>query len=190
MADEFIATAGEEIDAQPFRLIDLIKAIMSEKRTSSHFKVFAQNMRGTRHMSGHFERDLSVELKMYRLTILAIAFFSLGLGCGKSPPPVSGGKTTEQWVNALHNEDPKVRLEAVKKLGNIGSKHDAALNAVYEALTDDMPLVRQEAVYAVVRNWPTSRDALPILEAMKTQDEDPKIRKIAEEAHKNLTAGK
>ena len=75
-----------------------------------------------------------------------------------------------------------MRIKAVKKLGNIGSKDAEALPGIYQALEDSSPLVRKEAIYAIVRTYPASKEALPSLEEMITNDPDESIRKIADEA--------
>ena len=124
---------------------------------------------------------------MRRTSCVLIAFIFLEMGCGSSEPPIAGGKTSEHWIEELQNEKVAVRIEAVKKLGNIGSKDPDALPAVFEALLDKAPAVRKEAIYAVVRNRSASREALPLLEEMKDADRDAKIRKIADEAYRNLT---
>ncbi len=113
------------------------------------------------------------------------------LGCGgPKPPAIAGGKTTAQWIKALGDQEVAVRTEAIKKLGNIGSKDREALPAIMIALADAAPAVRREAIYAVVRNWPASREGLLVLKEMQENDGDPDIRKIAEEAHGNLIAKK
>jgi len=127
---------------------------------------------------------------MNRTSLFLIAVLVFEVGCGPSQPPIAGGKTTEHWIEELKNEKIEVRVEAVKKLGNIGSKDPEALPAVFEALSDSTPAVRKEAIYAVVRNRSASAEAWPILEEMKDNDQDKDIRKIAGEAFHNLTEGK
>lgn len=109
------------------------------------------------------------------------------LGCGSNEPLISKGKLPSDWVEDLRHDDPAVRVTAVKKLGNIGQRDPDALPGIYEALSDASATVRKEAIYAVVRTFPASREALPILEQMIVDDPDESIRKIASEAHQNLT---
>ena len=127
---------------------------------------------------------------MHRATILVAALLFGGSGCGTSPAPISRGKSVEHWLEASTDADPKVRVEAIKKLGNIGNKAPAALPTVFEALADPSPAVRKEAIYAIVRNRQASSKAIHRFEDMKENDEDSEIREIAAEAHRNLTDGK
>jgi len=126
---------------------------------------------------------------MHRSGIWAVVLF-VGIGCGPSQPPLAGGKPLEHWLEKIHDKEAPERVEAVKKLGNIGNKSPRALPAVFEALSDPAPAVRKEAVYAVVRNWPASRSALSTLAEIKEKDEDTDIRTIASEAYENLTTKK
>jgi HEAT repeat protein len=120
-------------------------------------------------------------------SLLIFSLVVVSSGCGTSPPAVSGGKPVEHWLTAIRDSDPKVRVEAVRKLGNIGRKDSAALPAAFGALTDPDPAVRKEAIYAVVRNRNSSGPALPILARMRTEDTDPAIRQLAGESYGNLT---
>ena len=122
---------------------------------------------------------------MYRIGFWSVVLF-VGIGCGPSQPPIAGGKPLEHWLEKVHDKEAAERVEAVKKLGNIGIKSERGLSAICESLSDPAPSVRKEAIYAVVRNWPASRNALPVLEEMKEKDDDTAIRKMAEEAHANL----
>jgi len=108
-------------------------------------------------------------------------------GCSKSPPAIAGGKSVEHWLSVLRGPDAKERIEAVRKLGNIGTKDKAALPAAFTALTDPEPAVRKEAIFVAVRNRRGSGPAMPVLARMKTEDPDSEIRRLAEEAHGNLT---
>lgn len=122
--------------------------------------------------------------------MLASSLACVLVGCGKPAAPVSRGKTTQDWINALAVEDAAMRAEAVKKLGNIGSRDPAALPAAFKALFDPVPAVRREAIFVVVRTWPASRETLPRLKELSEGDEDPEIRKMAAEAYENLSARK
>ena len=127
---------------------------------------------------------------IHRSSIFAMTLVFVGFGCGTSPPPIAGGQPVEHWLEVSKDVDSKVRVEAVKKLGNIGAKSADAMSAVFDALSDPSPAVRKEAIYAVVRNRQASKKAVSLLEEMKEDDTDMEIRKIAEEAYQNLTTGK
>ena len=127
---------------------------------------------------------------MFRFWFLIAVVVFMAAGCGRSQPLISGGKTPDDWINVLHDESVGARVEAVRKLGNIGDRHPNALPAVFDVLTDDSPAVRKEVIFAIVRTWPASRDALPLLEQVKENDDDSAIRKLAAEAYLNLTARK
>ena len=122
---------------------------------------------------------------MYRIGFLGIILLA-AIGCGPSRPSSAGGKPVEYWLEKVHDKEDSERIEAVKKLGNIGKQSPKALPAIVNALSDPIPSVRKVGIYAVVRNWPASRIALPRLEEMKEKDEDADIREIAEEAYGNL----
>jgi HEAT repeat protein len=113
----------------------------------------------------------------------------IGFGCGPALEPIAGGKPVDHWIEASQNEDPKVRVEAIKKLGNIGNKVPEAISTIIDALADKSAAVRKEAIYAVVRNRRACAAAVPILDEMKDNDPDPAIRKIADEAYENLSIG-
>ena len=84
------------------------------------------------------------------------------------------------------DEDPKTRLEAIEKLGNIGKKSESALSAIVDALGDANSSVRKVAIFAVVRNQSSCQWAFPILKQMSEKDESSEIRALAGEAHRNL----
>ena len=57
----------------------------------------------------------------------------------------------KSWVADLHNPKPQVRRQAVLKLGNAGDSDPAVADALAEALHDTDPLVRCDAILAVVK---------------------------------------
>ena len=127
-----------------------------------------------------------IDLRRFRIGIFLLTVVLCEMGCGRSETPTAGGMTIEHWLESLEDESVELRVMAVKKIGNIGIKHWKALPAVVQALSDESPEVRKAAIHAVVRNWPASSRELQRLETMKNDDDDSDVRKIAEEAHRNL----
>ena len=123
-------------------------------------------------------------------TLATAIWMMIAMGCSQVPPPIAGEMTADDLISALDDERPAVRCVAIRKLGKIGDKDRDALPAVFGSLSDEDSTVRKEAIYVVLRNWPASRDALPLLEAMKERDDDSEIRKIATEVHQKLVAKK
>ena len=56
---------------------------------------------------------------IFVIVATALAFAS---GCGGEPrgPVLAGGREVKSWLAALHDPKPRVRREAVLKLGNVG----------------------------------------------------------------------
>lgn len=103
------------------------------------------------------------------------------LGCGTSQPPELG-KHVERWVQALNDPDPKVRKNALLKLGNIGPADEAVLPALLGALADVDATVRREAILALVKYGPGAREAIPQLTDLRQHDRDARVRNYAAKA--------
>lgn len=104
------------------------------------------------------------------------------LGCGnREPAPITaGGRDVGSWVADLKNRDPRVRRQAVLKLGNIGDADPAVAPALAEALADPSPLVAREAVFAAVKLKTPTPAILDQLARMGARD--PKLRELADRA--------
>lgn len=119
--------------------------------------------------------------------VLVILILALILpGCRPSEPAVAGGKPVDHWLELVTDSDPKKRVEAIQKLGNIGGKDSSAVDAIIDALDDPDPKVRKEAIFAVVRIGRIAQAAFPKLEQMADEDANDEIRKMARESYDNL----
>jgi HEAT repeat protein len=116
-----------------------------------------------------------------RVIILA-SLTTAFLGCGNSEPALSGGKPVAYWVDALRAPDPRVRKEAVFKLGNAGPIEPGVYPSVVAALADADALVRMEAVKSLVKFGPAAQEALPVLLEVRQQDPDARVRQTAARA--------
>lgn len=104
-------------------------------------------------------------------------------GCGREErgPILSGGREVKSWIKDLHDPKPKVRRQAVLKLGNVGDD-PAAAEALAEALNDKEPLVRRDAILAIAKLKAPSVAIRERLEAMSRSDKDPGARELAGKA--------
>jgi HEAT repeat protein len=112
-----------------------------------------------------------------------LVLFSVGLiGCGKASPTLAGGKPVSYWIQAVHDPDPRVRKEAVFKLGNVGTTEVGALPAVTEALRDRDAAVRREAILALMKFGDDAQTAAPVLTDLRQHDRDAQVRSYATKA--------
>lgn len=99
------------------------------------------------------------------------------VGCGRSSTEViCSGQPTRYWVEALKNPDARLRLKAVKALGNIGPADAPAIPALIEALKDEDPRIRAEAAVALHKNASEAQEASYALnEALYDQNEHVRV---------------
>jgi hypothetical protein len=103
-------------------------------------------------------------------------------GCGQAPAlQTAHGKPVRHWVEALQSPDVKVRLRAVRTLGNVGTGDPAAVPALIGAVKDRDAGVRGAAIQALGRMGPDARSAVPALREAR-KDADPTVRSQAGEA--------
>jgi HEAT repeat protein len=102
---------------------------------------------------------------------------------------LSGGKSVDDWVQALAGPDARLRKTAVLKLGNVGPADPAVLPAVLGALEDRDAGVRREAILALMKYGDGARQAAPILAAMRQRDADARVRSDAAKALQRLKKG-
>jgi HEAT repeat protein len=84
-------------------------------------------------------------------------------GCNHSlpPPPTSTGPpAVRDWVADLRSPDEETRFWAAKALGEIGPEAKSALPALFAALDDSSPKVRQAAIDTLVLIDPQGDDVL------------------------------
>jgi hypothetical protein len=105
-------------------------------------------------------------------------------GCGGEPrgPVLSGGREVKSWITALHDPKPKVRREAILKLGNVGDTDPTVADALAEALRDLDPLLRREAILAIAKLTKPNEAIIAQLETMSQQDRDANVRDFAKRA--------
>jgi HEAT repeat protein len=123
-----------------------------------------------------------------RAFLLLLALSACGCACGCSQaPPLSGGKPVAHWVSALADPSPKVRKTAVCKLGNAGAADGEAWSALCGALRDRDAGVRREAIAALMKCGPRSREMVPVLNELERGDPDMQVRSFAGRALKKLS---
>ena len=113
-----------------------------------------------------------------------------GPGCGQEErgPTLSGGREVKAWVKDLQDPKPKVRRQAVLKLGNVGDDDPTALERLGQALNDTDPLVRHDAVLAVAKFRNPVRLIKAQIESMSKSDKDARVRDVAQRALTRLGA--
>jgi HEAT repeat protein len=122
-------------------------------------------------------------------TVLIVLFGTAALpGCGgqERGPILAGGREVKSWVADLHNPKPQVRRQAVLKLGNVGDADPAAAEALAEALHDTDPLVRSDAILAVVKLKQPGAAIKDQLETMTRSDKNARARDLAGKALERL----
>ncbi|MGP0062331.1 MAG: HEAT repeat domain-containing protein [Isosphaeraceae bacterium] len=109
-------------------------------------------------------------------------------GCGGTErgPILAGGREVKSWVADLHNPKPKVRRQAVLKLGNVGDEDPSVADALADALQDTDPLVRSDAILAVVKLKQPGAAIKERLEIMSKSDQNARARDLAGKALERL----
>jgi HEAT repeat protein len=107
-----------------------------------------------------------------------------GGGCQRDErgPTLAGGHEVSHWVTALRDPNPKVRREAVLKLGNVGDADPSVPEALAQALEDSDSQVRYDAVRAVVKLSKPGAAIKAKLETMSQNDKDARIRDVSTKA--------
>lgn len=122
-------------------------------------------------------------------TVLIVLFVTTAVpGCGgeERGPLQAGGREVKAWVADLHDPKPQVRRQAVLKLGNVGDADPAAAEALAEALHDKDPLVRSDAILAVVKLKQPGAAIKDQLETMSRSDKNARARDLAGKALERL----
>ena len=120
---------------------------------------------------------------MLRPLLLLILLSVAQLGCGTRVPSEFqvSGKPIEHWLSAIHDPDPKLRLKAVRALGNVGPHHPQAIPTLAKALGDARADIRGQAALALLKSGPRAKAAIPALETA-TRDADPRVCQSAKQA--------
>lgn len=144
---------------------------------------------------------LGVAEAMYRnqmTTAVALALTAVALalivfvGCYRDEhaPMLAGGREVKSWLAALHDPDPRLRRQAVLKLGNVGDADPTAAEGLAEALRDTDALVRRDAIQAVAKLTKPGEAILAQLRALSDRDRDPLVREHAQKAIAHFGAAK
>jgi hypothetical protein len=115
---------------------------------------------------------------------MALVVLLANFGCNgeERGPTLVGGREVKSWLVDLHDPKPRVRRQAVLKLGNVGDSDPTVVDALAEALRDADPLVRRDTVLAVAKLSKPSDAVIVQLKAMEKSDRDPLIRDYAKRA--------
>jgi HEAT repeat protein len=121
-------------------------------------------------------------IRHIRFALLVIAATSTGCGPSEQGPLLAGGREVRSWVAELSDPKPRVRRQAVLKLGNVGDADPAAAEGLARALQDSDVLVRRGALHAIVKLKQPSEAVLAQLKEMNTTDPDATVRDFAKRA--------
>lgn len=121
--------------------------------------------------------------------VLALA---AATGCSNEErgPLLAGGREVKSWVAELRSPQPKVRRQAVLKLGNVGAADPAAVAGLAEALGDADALVRREAILGVAKLTSPTDQIKAKLEALVQNDRDATVRDYAQKALNRFQQGR
>ena len=97
-----------------------------------------------------------------RLSLLACLAVALLLSSSASPAPAAQ-HTLDDLLRALRDRDPRVRLQAADRLGQLGPKGVGALPALIVALKDPDAAVRNRVAWALGTLGPQGKAAVPAL---------------------------
>jgi HEAT repeat protein len=126
---------------------------------------------------------------MARFTGAALIFSAMvASGCGREQrvPVLAGGREVKSWIADLHDGKAGVRRQAVLKLGNVGDADPAAVQGLAAALRDADPLVRREAVFAVLKLKSPTQEIVQELGEVRRADRDATVRDLASRALEKL----
>jgi hypothetical protein len=110
---------------------------------------------------------------------LGWALLFLLAGCDRELHVLACGKTIDYWIEKCRDADPKVRREAVAKLGNFGGAEPSVVPTLISALNDSSALVRREAVVEILKASPPLSEVRDPLEHVRANDRDPAVRDYA-----------
>ncbi len=88
----------------------------------------------------------------------------------------------KSWVAELHDVQPRVRRQAVLKLGNVGDADPTVEAALAEALRDTDVIVRRDAIRAVAKLAKASETIIEQLATMSRNDPDTLAKDYAKRA--------
>ncbi len=121
-------------------------------------------------------------IRYYLFPLLVLAAVASGCGRSERGPLLAGGREVRSWVAELRDPKPRVRRQAVLKLGNVGDDDPAVAEGLALALRDSDVLVRRDAVHAVVKLKQPSDAVIARLREMNETDPDAIVRDFAKRA--------
>lgn len=125
---------------------------------------------------------------MVRRVAWAAVLVVVAGGCGKTPPPQSGGRTAGYWAEVLGQSDVALRRKAATKLGSLVLIDPVAMPALVEALKDSDAEVRANAARSLgVYSGARGGEVLPALRELQERDPDAKVRQAAAKAIEKLS---
>jgi HEAT repeat protein len=118
------------------------------------------------------------------MIFLSLLMAAAAPGCGRTEqgPRLAGGREVRSWVAELRDPKPRVRRQAVLKLGNVGDDDPAVAEGLALALRDPDVLVRRDAVHAAVKLKQPGDDVIARLREMNQTDPDAIVRDFAKRA--------
>ena len=121
---------------------------------------------------------------MKLIVCVSLASAAVISGCSRTEhgPLLAGGREVSSWVTELNDPKPRVRRQAVLKLGNVGDEDPAVAKGLASALYDSDMLVRRDAVHAVVKLKQPSDEIVARLQEMSRTDPDATARDFARRA--------
>ncbi len=123
-----------------------------------------------------------------KTAVTFVLFSAAGCSSSEQTPMLAGGREVNSWLVALHDPQPKVRRQAVLKLGNVGDADPAAAEGLADALRDTDALIRSDAVLAIAKLTKPSETILAQLRVMSGSDRDARVRDYAQKAIKRFGA--
>jgi vesicle coat complex subunit len=121
------------------------------------------------------------------LARLSIFFLLILAGCGEKIQPLAGGKPFDYWFQAAEQKDPKVRAQAIAKLGNIGP-NERVHSVLLTATKDRDPRVRRQAILSLMKLPDLASKLLPVIRELNAHDTDAQVRQYAASAIEKLSA--
>ena len=128
------------------------------------------------------KRTLSGSIATALTVLFGLAACGVGCQSDERGPTLAGGHEVAHWVKALGDPNPKVRREAVLKLGNVGDADPTVAEALAKTLEDSDAQVRYDAVFAVVKLRAPSAAIKSTLETMSRNDKDARVRDVSTKA--------
>lgn len=120
------------------------------------------------------------------LLAASLVFYVTGCNREERGPILAGGREVKSWLADLRDPRPRVRRQAVLKLGNVGDADPAVTEGLADALRDKDIVVRRDAIRAVAKLPMASEAIMTELKVMSESDGDALVRDYARRAIAHL----